>query len=639
MLFYTSSIPITIRTASQVKHIEATLDQNNLNPEHIYSLGRAEWEYMENHVKEKNLKIEETLTIRDDSAFSDWEHMPMFLGRKDKNFVSLAEQLHNLKAKHPARTKFTIAINNGFGSSLGDSLIGITAFRQVYPIIKSILGEVEFHILMGWIHNESVMDLYEQAPEFDDIVEENISLAKISKYQAIIDFYGLLKIPRYGTMPVVDWYMWWMGLDSDTISGESKRNKIYTSFRDLNTTRTDLGEFSGKTILVNQRTSVNLRSMPEQVGTNLVQYLLKQFPFDRVVSLQSLDIKHPRLLDFSAKTPTLDSLAALVKCVDVVITPDTYLLHLADAVNTPCIALYSSVSPSRYPYYPRNIGLLIPGAEQLSAWDKSKVNEEEWSNISSEYESAWNLLDFEHIRRGVDNFFNHENDVKNELLDLNIKKNINFVYNKNWYGKGFTSVALTEHIEQLIDLFTLKYLTYGDSVVCMGSGFTESINNVANAIGHLGTLHIIEPRQHIHQLTCANLITKQFTNAKTYCVLPFDTSGNVLSIHSLDVKNEYNTISSNNCAVSDNVITMKLDDLNIKQCRMLIITKPIDVVKAITGSINTITRTSPVILILCKTSEFTDTLSETFDSFHYIVQSYPVDSSSEYSLFLGVKSK
>lgn len=639
MLFYTSSIPITIRTTSQVKHIEATLDQNNLNPEHIYSLGRADWEYLENHIKEKQLKIEEVITLRDDSAFSLWEHMPMFLGRKDPNFVSLIDQLEKLKAKHPARTKFTIAINNGFGSSLGDSLIGITAFRHVYPIIKSILGDVQIHILMGWIHNESVMELYKQVPEFDLIVEENVNLAELSKYQAIIDFYGLLKIPRYGTMPVVDWYMWWMGLDSDTISNDAKRNRIYTSLDDLNTVKLALNEFSGKTILFNQRTSVNLRSMPEKFATRLIQYLLKQFPFDRIVILQSLDIKHPRLLDFSTKTPTLDSLAALVNCVDLVITPDTYLLHLADAVNTPCVALYSSVSPSRYPYYPRNIGLLIPGAEQLSAWDKSKVSEEEWSNISSEYESAWDSLYFDDIRRSIDRLFTLETNVNNSLRDLNTRQCNNFVFNKNWFGRGFTSVALTEHIEQLINLFTLKYLTYGDSVVYMGSGFTESVNNIANVIGHLGTIHIIEPRQQIHQITCANLITNQFANAKTYCVLPFDTTGEVLTIQSLDIKNEYNTISSNNCVVSENVITMKLDDLNINHCRMLIITKPIDVARAINGSINTITKLSPVILILCKTSEFVDGLSKLFDSIHYSTQSYPVDNSGEYSLFLGVKSK
>ena len=569
MLFYTSSIPIAIRTASQVKHIDATLDQNNLNPEHIYSLGRAEWEYLENHIKEKNLKIEETLTIRDDSAFSNWEHMPMFLGRKNKNFVSLTEQLHSLKAKHPARTKFTIAINNGFGSSLGDSLIGITAFRQVYPIIKSILGEVEFHILMGWIHNESVMDLYEQAPEFDVIVEENVSLSKLSKYQAVIDFYGLLKIPNYGKIPVVDWYMWWMGIDADSIGIESKRNKIYAAFSDLNKASSELGEFSGRTILVNQKTSVNLRSMPEKFGTNLVEYLLKQFPFDRIVSLQTLDIKHPRLLDFSVKTPTLDSLAALVHCVDVVITPDTYLLHLADATNTPCIALYSSVSPDRYPYYPQNIGLLIPGAEQLSAWNKSKTNEEEWSQISAEYESAWNSFDLDNIRRSIDMLTSehYTSNVRNELLQLNTKLINSFVYaNKTWAGKGYTAVALTDHIEQLINLFTLKYLVYGDSVVYMGTGFSESVSAVTKAIGHLGTLYAIEPRQHIHQLTCANLIASQVTHTKTYCALPYDTTGSVLSIHSLDVNNEYNTISSNNCALSVSVISLKLEDLNFKQC-------------------------------------------------------------------------
>lgn len=640
MLFYTSSIPITIRVNSQVKHIEATPDQNNLNPEHVYSLGRSEWEYLEKYISEKNLKIEDVISLRDDTAFSTWKHLPVFLGRKDENFTSLIDQLEQVKINNPGKTKFRIAINNGFGSSLGDSLIGITAFRHVYPILAKYLPGLRIDIIMGWIHDESVMQLYEQVPEFNVIIEENCSLAHFSKYQAVIDFYGLLILPNYGKIPIVDWYMLWMGIDIDNISKHDKRNSIYIPVDDGIKIESFLGDFSGKTILLNEKASVNLRCIQPEYMKKLTRYLLDEYPDFRFVSLQKPDFEHPRLLDFSNKTPTLNLLSALVYSVDAIITPDTYTLHLADATNTPCVALYTSVSPRRYPYYPLTEGILLPCATELPAWNKSKVSDEEWSKISHEYDTAWNNLDLEKIKIALNDVLSRSSLYMQMPRQYNIRNNNLYKLENNiWNGIGLTHVDITENITKSIHIIAKQYLTYADNVVCMCIDDQASMIELSRMIGHLGKLIVYEPRRQISQLLSANAVANQLDNISCYTMLPYDSSGDLLNIRFLDVRSEYNTISSNNCVVSDSVITTKLDDWKLKQCRMLIINKPINIVKSLIGSTETIKRLSPILLIVCETKEIYG-INTFLESIDYAYTIFPIDSFGEYSLIMSVvKSK
>ena len=640
MLFYTSSIPIPIRTTAQVKQIEPTPDQSSLNPDHVYSLGRAEWEYLENHIKEKDFKIEEILTLRDDSAFANWEHMPMFLGRKDPDFVSLEQQLKTLKAKHPNRTKFKIAINNGFGSSLGDSMIGITAFKSVYPILKEHLQNVEIDIIMGWTHDESVVGLYEQVPEFSRFIKQNCTLADLSSYQAVFDFYGLLKLPNYGKIPVVDWCMMWMGLDISNISSRDKRNSIYIPIDAGLEIETLLGEFDGKTILLNQAASVDLRSIPSNFMNSLVQHLLDVYPNYRFVTLQKLDIDHPRILDFTGKTRNLDLLAALVYKVDCVITPDTYILHLSDATNTPCVALFTSVSPRRYPYYPLTAGLLLPGATDLPAWDSSKTTNEEWLEFGLLYESAWKSFDLQDIKSAIDDVILRKPKFSQSLRNHNTNsKCVYEITNGLYHGKGFTKTEFTNHIENSIKSLIDKYLVYGDHVIFAGSSYDALIFDTTKTIGELGKTYVFEPRRMVYQMLCANAVVLQLNNIHGFNVLPYDNSGDVLNIKSLDMMSEYNTVSSNNCAITEKVFTARIDDLHIKQCRMIVIHKPIDTLKTLTGCVETINRLKPMIVSCVKTDECSSVM-QLFDSFGYTCRVIPLDTSGEYSLIMGVaKSK
>lgn len=641
MLFYTSSIPITIRTKTQVRHIESSKDDTNLNPARVYSFGRSEWDFLDLYAKEKQLKIEEILTVYDDSSFATWSHMPKFLGRKDKDFTSLIDQLVEIKNKHPNRTKFRIAINNGFGSSLGDSLIGISAFKHVYPYLKQILPDLQIDIIMGWIHGESVVELYKQVPEFNSIIEQNVSLADLSEYQAVIDFYGLLKLPNYGKIPVVDWYMLWMGIDIDHISARNKRNNIHIPMADGVTMNERLGEFSGRTILLNSKASVDLRCVPLDWMQALTKHLLEHYPEDRFVTLQNLDIEHPRLLDFSGKTENINLLAALVYAVDALITPDTYTLHLADATNTPCVALYTSVSPRRYPYYLLTESILIPDAAELSAWNKSKVTEEEWSDIKDAYKDSWSKLEFSSIRIALDDVLTRSIGKLQQLRPQNTNVDHSYVLeNGKWRGVGLSGATIVDQIELMIRMIAKQYLVYGDTVVCMGGGFSELNCEISQTIGELGEFHLYEPRRQILQLDVSNFVTSQISNVFAHQLLPYDTNGSIIDILAVNVKNEYNTISANNAAIPERVMTTKLDDWKLSKCRMIIINKPMSATKALLGSIDTISNFKPVLLISCKTDEIESSIDAVLNDVNYSYKSYAIDSVGEYSLIMGVaKSK
>lgn len=305
----------------------------------------------------------------------------------------LLVQLYAMKLAHPALSHFRLLLINGFGANLGDNLIGQRAFSHVLSHIRTVLPEVSVDVMLG-IHGDDRLErLYRNAEGIERVLTSGMSLGELAhSYQGIFDCGELLSQPRYGSMPMVDWYMWWMGIDPSGVADADKRNRI--SVPDPARKRAaELMEGEGMRIAINPKASVPLRSVPASAMSRLVDHILTRWPEARVVSLQPLEYDHPRFTDLSARITDIDILAAVVERCDALIGADTYTQHLADALDVPAVTFYTSVSPELYPYYPLVEPVMLPDAERLPAWGKMKTSPGAWKVIGHFYDEAWDKLE------------------------------------------------------------------------------------------------------------------------------------------------------------------------------------------------------------------------------------------------------
>ena len=113
-------------------------------------------------------------------------------------------------------------------------------------------------------------------------------------------------------------------------------------------------------------------------ANNNIQIIILTTPSN----LQYVDEKvTEKLLDYvvtSYKTNTILDVAALIKCLDLVITPDTSIVHIASAFNTPIVTIHEDNQDSYQLFSPTsnlNKTVFSPKKDALEGYDVQKVIE------------------------------------------------------------------------------------------------------------------------------------------------------------------------------------------------------------------------------------------------------------------------
>ncbi len=609
MQAYSIAVPLTVRGQHQVKHIAAAANLAQPALEAVHVLGMHELEQIKRHLPQQHpgTVLEQALKVVNDSALFQWEHWPMYLGPRSGTSNTLRQQLAELRAKHPQRQHFRIGINNGFGSNLGDSMLGATAFRCVAPVLHELLPQVTVDVIMGWTHQQTVADLYHHTPGIDRLVTQTPTLAELGRYQALFNTHNLIKLPRYGQMPVVDWYLWWLGMEPASVPAANKRNQIQIEPDDTARVAELLGPAQGPVIVLNQKASVPLRSAPTAFVQRLARHLLKQWPKARLVVLQDVGLAHERVLNLSAHINTIGRLAALLAQADAIVTPDTYPLHLADATSTPCVGLFTSISASVYPYYPFMQGLHLPKAESLPAWGESKVSTEEWEKIGPQYDAAWAAWPLDEIVQALRDVMQRKRkDGQRHTLPLpaplprtayRLAQPAAPEAKIHWEG---AAQVHPEEVDKLLDNLwhvAKQVLVHGDHAALLGAGTGELALPMAERLGVDGRLHAFEPRRHLHQILCANLVAAQQHQTFAHLLLPADVPGSVHATKALWADDEYQSLQASNQLVQEPVLTLPLDTWNLPHCRLLAIVPPVSALPALKGAKQTLQRLRPIVAV------------------------------------------
>lgn len=548
------------------------------------------------------------VTIVGEGVLLNWAGMPPRLGRLSTRFVGdavmhmhdkegdvLTAQLAALKARHPTKRHFHLAVVNAFGTNLGDCILGMTAFRHVAKYLRQQLGSISIDLLLGANAAPTNFDI----AGHEDWVGEQVLLGptvqEFARYDAYFDFTGLIGLPRITEMPIGDWYLWWCGLVPDAVPAQEKRNILYHHWPIWTEMSKLLAGIKGKKILFNPKASVPLRTFAEEHQIRFLKALLKAASDITVVIDRDVGLNHPRLVNLSKETNSAAKFAALVAQMDGVITVDSFAIHAADCANVPTVGLFASIDPFSYPFYAHHKGLLIPGGEGLPAYKKFKTNtDEEWAEIKDVYAEAWGKLDAKTVW-----------DQLQALIAARASKPVHngtrMVYGPHKtprYVQGPAGRTLPyENVPALWTQVQNRMLEIGRSLIKPRSqvalccpGRSELPLGILDILGREGTLHVFEPRPERRQLITMDIMDRTVGTKVEYYGTVIAKEG-AYNIPQENVLAETNPAAWPTGRIRWECKTMTLDSLELKFLSCLLLTLPTPFISALEAAAATLERT------------------------------------------------
>lgn len=301
----------------------------------------------------------------------------------------LLEQLNNISNKH-----IKIAVMNGFGSAMGDSVIGFTALRTFYQILSNKFEKVQLDVFLRFDAVDRLKLVYQQHQIIDHIGGMPIDVSTLLKYDLIVDFSGI--ISRYdqwaSNWAMIDFYLAKFGIDPAKVLQLHKRNLLQLNKEADQAVIPTLVELRnrGKLLLFHPQTSSPTRSIPPEHYARFLNFLIEKTDYF-IISVTQIAFEHPRFQDISTISKSFHELCSIVSHCDAILCADTAIYHLADAFNIPTVALFSSIDPPlRIRYYPTVVGILLAGAKESPYYRKHRME----SNLPVEtVQKLWENLD------------------------------------------------------------------------------------------------------------------------------------------------------------------------------------------------------------------------------------------------------
>lgn len=547
-----------------------------------------------------------------EAAVVAWPLCPARLGRVSSRLVGaglhthgelqvLPAQLKALQARKPDKQHARFAVVNGFGTNLGDNTVGMTAFRQVAVCLAAYFPSFSVDVLFGPDTSRANGDIVGFEPWVDQVFHHGPSLVDFAQYDAYFDTSGLIGLPKYGTMPLVDWYLWWFGLNPALIAPEHKRNQGHVRWDAWNKVHDLLRDMPGDKVLFNPKASVPLRSMPPSVAGRFALRLLALGETLQLVIDQPLDISHPRLLDLSGKIDSPEKFKALLAQMAGVVTVDTFALHWADATDTPSVTLLSSLEPGVFPYYPLNTGTGIEKFRSLAGYQKVKVGAQEWQTMEPTYHAAWESIEAKDILALLKRNMDLKRLKEPRSVGLAVVSERPTASCVAWVQgsavlKRQRRTRAIEHSQVRLAELARSVLKPGARCVVAGAHSAALSLNLARQVQSLGAVHVFEPRQVVAQLIGGAVASAGVFNVALHCAVPLP-SGKQAVLAALDPWSESFSSEWGNAQRSITVPVMSVDRLALEFCQLIIVQPPMPVVRVVKSALATLNKCRSVVII------------------------------------------
>lgn len=539
-----------------------------------------------------------------ENAFSKWVHFPARLGRTSKgagmvlpDAQLLAVQLQNLRQRKPAQHHFRFAVVNGFGTNLGDTLIGMSAMRHVAKLFALHVPSFSVDMLYGVDSSTGNVHI-SRAEWIEQQLHHGPALIDFTRYDGWFDFTNILNEPEFGARPIVDWYLWWMGISPESIPNADKRNSLELTLPDWEVAVQLLRKYQREGMHIvwfSPDASVKLRTIPQKEARRLARGILDCAPNCILICDQDI-INHKRMIKIQKQS--FGVYMSLLAQVDGIITVDSFPIHVADAVSTPCVTIYASTTPSWYPYYPHSADVTLTNFEKLPAYGRCKVSDDEWNGMEKDYVQAWQDLNAAEVWQTLWSKIVEQSDrkVRSKQCGLNICANATLKQSVALKTRVVSEVSSgIEHLlpyERSSELWEktqvkLAYvgkgvLPHGGTCVLAGAGQSNLPFALASHLGRNGVLHVVDPRRERLQL-----VTGDLTRAGLFAIRPHEcmpvVSDNPAVIAATDPLSETHPDRWGNLLRKETVATQSLDSLNLSTCHALLVQRPLPVSETIKG--------------------------------------------------------
>jgi len=229
-----------------------------------------------------------------------------------------------------------VAVLNGFGISLGDSIIGLQALDAALEL-EAVRGRPT--LFRRTDTKPIVTALYGLAGHFAEVLPMPEDTAALERFTHVVDIRDFAFDPGFRGVAMLDYFLGHLGLMPAAVPGRLRRNR-WLGPSVVPRRPPGLPE---RYVLFCPRASMALRDMPEAIQAAILDWLLVRTGF-AVVTQGPVFCPNPRAIGIPDCT-SIQELCGLVAGAEAVLSTDTAMVHLADAFSVPCLAFFVTHRP------------------------------------------------------------------------------------------------------------------------------------------------------------------------------------------------------------------------------------------------------------------------------------------------------
>jgi len=291
--------------------------------------------------------------------------------------------------------------------------------------------------------------------------------------------------------------------------------------------------------------------------------------------------------DFDAAGGAFLDTAAVMKNLDLVITADTSIAHLAGALGVSAWLPLAympdwrwGLSGERTPWYPT-----------LRLFRQEKLRD--WPGVFERI-AATLLAEFPSLRHKAPGEFTIATSGFNCLART---RHGPLVYNRHDTYIGKSLAELGEYSEDETELFR-QCVRPGATVIDAGANIGAHTVPLARLAGEKGVVHAIEPQRILFQALCANVALSSLTNVRCHHAAVGEKAGSiVVPAIDFDRPNNFGGMSLGGFSEGERVPVITIDSLNLPRCEFLKIDVEGMELAAIRGAERTIGTLRPMLYL------------------------------------------
>lgn len=315
-----------------------------------------------------------------------------FLGRSRNEAVPIPlRPLESCLSALKSRESPRLAIINGFGTGIGDYVVGLTAWRITRErLLRAGCKDVSAEIWARTHAFPKARVVCAGEPSLVALRPLPIELDLFLKLDGFWDLSGMLDRPAFKEMPMIDFLLFSLGVDPASVDLKSKRNQVRIPPLVQMEVDAALRRLSRPFVLLHSASSTPLRDMPEVVIRRLVRELGQRSQF-AVASMHRLPVPEERYVDLSHLFRSHKHFCAVIRRAAGLLTVDTCTYHIADAFGIPTLVVFTTVPPERWiPYYPTVEAVTLEGVRQSEYFGLHRSNDRE---TLAEIHELWSKMD------------------------------------------------------------------------------------------------------------------------------------------------------------------------------------------------------------------------------------------------------